>query len=307
MSGTTATTHHESPVFFQVDGEDLFGVLTRPVGDPLGVGVVVAWGGGYLGSTGRNRIWVRLCRELSARGFHCLRFDYRGVGDSTGVTERFALDRPFESDTLGAIDWMRSVGVDRFVLVGWCFGARSVLAVARQLPGLLGLGLVSIPLYWTPAKGIAHRASTVRLRRVVAAVLNPSLLRGLLDPRQRARLAKLLRAKWLGAKSRRDGGHSVTGPTPRVDGIVLEPLQDLAGSRTPILLLYGTEDPEFQDYEALKSGELARVLNGPQPVEVKILPGQIHDIGRLAAQDAAVEVIKEWICGLPLPSGAVEG
>ena len=81
----------ESPVFFKAANHQLFGILTEPTGDPLGTVVIPLSGGGTPLSTNRNRFSVRLCREVARLGFHALRFDYHGIGESEGQVAPFEL------------------------------------------------------------------------------------------------------------------------------------------------------------------------------------------------------------------------
>ncbi|MDP8957906.1 MAG: alpha/beta fold hydrolase, partial [Actinomycetota bacterium] len=132
----------EIPVFFPAGGETLFGILTRPVGEPKGVGVVLL---AVRATFHRNRVAVLLARRLAGLGFHVLRFDYHGLADSSG-TATFHLDQPFVEDVEGAVRRMRQEGVERFVLVGQCFGARTALAAAARLDGIAGVVLVALPV-----------------------------------------------------------------------------------------------------------------------------------------------------------------
>ena len=124
------TSRSETPFYFPVGDETLFGILTEPSGDPSGTVAVLLRGAAQGPSAGRNQASARMCRRFAEEGMHAVRFDYRGVGDSTGTVERFRLDQPFEDDLKGATGWLRDRGMDRFALVGTCFGARTALACA---------------------------------------------------------------------------------------------------------------------------------------------------------------------------------
>src|SRR4029077_11318648 len=107
--------------------EKLFGIVSEPPA-PTDVGVVLVTGGGSkMPGTHRNRMYVRLARQLAADGVVALRFDFHGFGESTGSTSKVQLDRPFPDDVLGAVSCLERCGIRRVILVGSCFGARSVL------------------------------------------------------------------------------------------------------------------------------------------------------------------------------------
>ncbi len=77
----------ERPVLFECEGEQLVGVIALPeLRRAIAVLVVV---GGPQYRAGSHRQFVLLARRLAAAGFPVLRFDYRGMGDSTGAARTF--------------------------------------------------------------------------------------------------------------------------------------------------------------------------------------------------------------------------
>src|ERR1700684_4238064 len=93
-----ATTLDETPFFVRANGEDVMGVITEPTGPPRNVSAFILTGGAYVGATNRNRVSVRIARELAAQGYHAVRMDYHGTGDSTGDFDLYPLHRPWSYD-----------------------------------------------------------------------------------------------------------------------------------------------------------------------------------------------------------------
>ncbi len=124
-------------------GDDqLAGVLALPH-SPGALGVVIIVGGPQY-RVGSHRQFVHLARHLAAHGTATLRFDCRGMGDSTGT------QRSFEaiSDDIGcAIDALVSAvpGVRQVALWGLCDGASAALLYLdeRADPRIAGLCLVN--------------------------------------------------------------------------------------------------------------------------------------------------------------------
>lgn len=138
--------YRESPVFFSADGEQLFGVLTSPTTAVAGVSVTMLSGAWYGTATHRNRVFVRLARRITAgTGCHCLRVDYHGAGESTGMSH-LGLDDPFPDDLEGAVRWLESQGIRRHMVVGACLGSRTALMAASRILGLEGVILLAPPL-----------------------------------------------------------------------------------------------------------------------------------------------------------------
>lgn len=71
-------------------GRGLLGVLTRAAGkvERQSIGVVIVVGGPQT-RVGSHRQFVLLARALAASGYPCLRFDYTGMGDSSGPLPDF--------------------------------------------------------------------------------------------------------------------------------------------------------------------------------------------------------------------------
>jgi uncharacterized protein len=94
------------------------------------------------GFTGLHQIHpARFARYLTARGYLCFSFDYRGFGDSEGEKMRVILEeqvRDIRSAVATAIA-LPSVERGNVVLLGWAMGAGLVLDAARELPGVSGL------------------------------------------------------------------------------------------------------------------------------------------------------------------------
>ncbi len=88
-----AAALHECPVAFACLGEDLSGVLHRG-GNESTVGVIIVVAGGPQYRTGAHRQFVRLARMFAARGYPVLRFDLRGMGDSSGEFLGYHHSRP---------------------------------------------------------------------------------------------------------------------------------------------------------------------------------------------------------------------
>ena len=85
----TAPHFTETVLAFPCEGERLLGVVSAPedalVTGDLGVVIVV---GGPQVRAGSHRQFVQLARHLAAQGLPTLRFDVRGMGDSSGPQRR---------------------------------------------------------------------------------------------------------------------------------------------------------------------------------------------------------------------------
>lgn len=126
----------ERPLVFRCGSDDLVGVLNVP-DQPQRLGVVVVVGGPQY-RAGSHRQFVSLARALAAGGFACLRFDYRGMGDSAAVQRSF---EGVDDDIRAAVDTLLNVvpALDGVVLWGLCDGASAALIYAPTDPRVQGI------------------------------------------------------------------------------------------------------------------------------------------------------------------------
>ena len=129
----------ERPVVFECEGDQLLGILTcGPMGGRRGVLVVV---GGPQYRAGSHRQFTLLARKLALGGFPTFRFDYRGMGDSSGSPRTF---ESVEADLGAAVAaFQREVPeLDEIVLWGLCDGASAVMmfgASGKPVHGMIVL------------------------------------------------------------------------------------------------------------------------------------------------------------------------
>jgi pimeloyl-ACP methyl ester carboxylesterase len=291
---TSATTLDETPVFLPCGDTTLFGILTEPCGDLRGIGVVVLSGGGTPLSTNVNRLSVRLCRRVSELGFSAFRFDYHGVGESAGASDRFHLAKPFVADVEGVLASLRAKGIDRFVLVGSCFGARSALATAAISLDVEGLVLISPPARdFEMGERIATRLpSELSFAGYARKALQWRNLRRIRHRRSRQQYSKVVREKFR-AVMRRDATDAPAASRYRVSQTFTKQFRDVVRRGVEVLVIFGSDDDVREDfYRALINVDLD--LAGAGVIE-RIIPGVVHGFSDLGCQEAVLEGIRRWL------------
>ena len=132
----------EQVIGFCCAGEQLVGVACVP--EQAGsIGVIVVVGGPQY-RVGSHRQFLLLSRALASAGYPVLRFDYRGMGDSSGELQNF---QNVDDDIAAAIDAFvaQYPEVTRVVLWGLCDAASASLLYldARRDSRVAGLCLLN--------------------------------------------------------------------------------------------------------------------------------------------------------------------
>ena len=225
----------ETPLQFACEGERLLGIVSHPAGEPARVGVVIVVGGPQY-RIGSHRQFVLLARALAVAGHAVLRFDCRGMGDSSGDAPGFdAIDADIDA-AIGALQ-AACPTVRKVALWGLCDGASAALLYARRSRDtrVIGLGLANPWLHTEQAQAhaIVHTYYRQRLldrafwRKVARGGINPlRKLRELLRHRRAAR-----------------GGAAPAGVTVGIRNALDE-------LRLPLLLLLCTRDATAQAFLA---------------------------------------------------------
>jgi exosortase A-associated hydrolase 1 len=131
----------EYPILIPCSGDELVGVVHRGAPDARrGVVIVVAGGPQY--RAGAHRQFVNMARRLAGEGLTAMRFDLRGMGDSSGTHRGFEDSRP---DIAAAIDALLAAEptLQEVVLFGECESASGILFYAFRDPRVKGVVLVN--------------------------------------------------------------------------------------------------------------------------------------------------------------------
>jgi pimeloyl-ACP methyl ester carboxylesterase len=290
----------DEPVYFPAGAEMLFGVHTAPAVES-GAPAIVIVSGGLTGTStvGRNQMYVSLARAAAADGHRSLRFDYHGIGESTGVLDEFSLesDGPFVDDIVGAGSWLLDRGAERFVLLGKCFGSRMTLGAVPWFEGRLdGVVLIGPPVldFGRGEKVVARLAVQLSVGDYVRRAVRPAVIANLRSAKHRAGYARAARAKWraLRAPGERsgDGGAAVSRR-------FIEPLRRLIEAGVPVQLIYGVDDEFYADFcRASEAGPLARLLHDAGDlVEVTEVTGLVRGFASETGQEAIIEAARDWL------------
>lgn len=295
---TQATTYDETPVFIPADGNNIFGILTRPSVKPNGVCVVLLLGGVFSLSITRNRLSVRLARRLAAQGYHVFRMDFHGVGESTGPFEESKLGQPWVQDLRAAMGWLREQGQDKFVLLGHCFGGRTSLATTPEIPELVGIGLVVVPVMdYNHFELAVKNRSELTAGKFVKRAARKTVLRGIFIPRHRRRYMHIIRAKL----KRRTAGDAEL-PWGQASPSYMKFLSGLIDRRIPILMAFGTECLA-SDFDRAREGKLGKLLRrGEDQIQLHRYDRMAHGFPNIQTQEETMDLIEKWLARVVVPT-----
>lgn len=126
----------EIPILFDLDGDRVLGIFHRPQnGLPTGILIIT---GGPQYRVGSHRQFVLIARHLADNGIPVMRFDYRGMGDSSGVPRKF---NEAADDIRAAIDtfFKQQPELRQVVLWGLCDAASAAMMYAHQDERVTGI------------------------------------------------------------------------------------------------------------------------------------------------------------------------
>lgn len=281
---------NEQALVFECCGEQLFGVLALPA-QPRDIGVLVIVGGPQY-RVGSHRQFVMLARALAAGGYAVLRFDYRGMGDSSGVMRSF---ETIDDDIDAALAQLRTrvPGLRRLVLWGLCDGASAALlhCARRPAPDVAGLCLVN-PWVRSP-EGLARtQVKHYYGRRLLEPAFWAKLLSGGVAPGALREWFSNWRVARTGAGARPAAG----GGQPPFTQRMSEGWRDFRGKL--LLLLSGNDYTahEFADH-SLTDKAWAGLLERHN-VQRRNLPGADHTFSSAQDRMFVQQTTLDWLDAL---------
>lgn len=282
----------EHPIAFACAGEELIGVVHGGRGR-RGVVIVVAGGPQY--RAGAHRQFVSLARKLAGLGFPVLRFDLRGMGDSSGDYLGFQHSEP---DIRAAIDTLlaREPALTEIVLLGECESASGILFYAFRDARVKGIALVNP---WVRTEG--GRAEVIIKHYYAGRLLAPEfwrkLLSGRLDLGASLRdLACTVRAFRHGRKLRARDGANVRDEEFADLPLPVKTAVGLRRFRGPVMILMSGHDYIAREFdEVVKSSAAWSGLLTQARILRRDLPHADHTFSREVWKQQAADWVCEWI------------
>jgi len=274
---------------FECGGQALIGVLHQPA-QPAPRGVLVVTGGPQY-RVGSHRQFVLLGCHLAAQGHPVMRFDYRGMGDSTGDPRTF---EQVDDDLHAAIRAFFAAvpALRELVLWGLCDGATAAACHAARDHRITGLVLLN-PWVRTDAGWAQATLRHYYVRRLASAAFWRKLAAGAVDVR--SALAALRRTAQAALTTTRARTASTPQPGTAAD---LPARLHRALSRFPgrVLIMLSGADLGAREFSALSAHQpqWRRLLAERRVTRVDIA-GANHTCARKVWRDHVATSTARWI------------
>jgi pimeloyl-ACP methyl ester carboxylesterase len=289
-------------VFYPEPDKTYFGIISTPTVSPMSKTGVILLSGTFGGTTtlGRNRMWLKMARSLADRGFPVLRFDYAGIGDSIGDAVCYALENPAIPELRAGFDLLASRGVEQFVVVGTCYGSRTALAGSVGESRVRGIHLL-VPPVRTGTKGVGgaeHLSEYVGTASLAKRALSFRVIRKLFRSKK-ARLAagNVLSMKLKSVLGRKNGDLAEAAKPSReaAEGFH-RPLRRLLDDGVRVMMLFGTNDFFWTEFEEAKAGRLGKDLKRHDDlIEIETMPGILRGFLSVRVQDESIRSVVDWV------------
>lgn len=222
--------------WFESAGCRLAAALHTPTGGRKPVALVLLHGwAGY--RVGAHQMFVKLAREAAARGFVCLRFDFRGRGDSEGDAATATLSTMIEDTQAACVELSSRTGIERFALIGDCSGSEVAIGAGPLIEGCVGWVLWSAPIVGASREAIDRAKRKSILRQYVGKLF------------RRETWSKLVGGKLQIGMIKRAvlGGGKGAGEQGSASDKDIDWLGRFRGFGGPVLFIYGSADPTTAD------------------------------------------------------------
>ena len=284
-------SYEETAFFFPCLGESLLGIATISEHNAL-LGVLIVVGGPQY-RIGSHRQFVHLSRHLAACGIPSMRFDYRGMGDSTGGMRTFEDIQP---DIRAAVDafFARQRSLRGVVLWGLCDGASAAAFYGKNDSRVVGLILVN-PWVRTPRGEAQTYLRYYYMQRLFERSLWTKLLHGDFD------VIKALRS-FASAVNSAAGGKQSSASSP----VTAQPLpdrmvRDLSHYSGAMLFLLSGNDYTAKEFSDVASSSSSwRDVFARSNVRSSELADCDHTFSRKEWAEQVANLTAEWVSSIDM-------
>ncbi|MET0342508.1 MAG: alpha/beta fold hydrolase [Polyangiales bacterium] len=291
----------ETPIRFG-PSDGLFGIHTQPAEHARaprsgGYTAILMLNVGTNHRVGPNRLYVRMARHWARAGYHTLRFDLAGMGDSRAAAG-YATARLYSKDSVAdvqaAIDALAARGCERFVLLGLCSGAYAAFQTTLADGRVVAQVLLN-PRRLSVAKGDtletvmseAYKSSRYYQRALLTPRTYLRLLRGEVNTRGIGRrMQALFTARMARMRDR------VLG-RPASDEDVLANVRLLCRRGVESLFIAGAEDDGL-DYLEFHLGAGGRGVRSPR-FHLELVHNSDHTFSRGDSQEALIRYVTDQL------------
>lgn len=281
----------EQPIFFECHGEQLLGILHRAPQSAADVGLLLVVGGPQY-RVGSHRQFVLLARDLAKAGIPVLRFDYRGMGDSSGEARDF---EAVTEDIAIALDtFIANVpGLSKVVTWGLCDAATANAFYALHDERVVGQ--IALNPWVRTVEGEAQAfIKHYYLKRVLSGDFWRKVLSFKFDPRSALSdfFSKLSQS--------RSGGTDDGGATADQRPLPRRLFDAQLGYKGRTLLILSGQDLTAKEYEnrVAERSEWQQWLKAPT-VEVRKLEDADHTFSTAVWRDQVATWSRDWILDPP--------
>ena len=269
----------EQPVTFKVGQDTMHGIVHESGAERNGPAVIFlhGWAGSRIGP---HCMFVHMARRLAAAGCACLRFDFRGRGDSEGTTAQASI-RSMIEDTKAALDFFEPRNPGRkLILLGICSGGKVAIGAAAADARVDGLVLWSAePMGSMRDAASRSRKSADALRAYGRKLLRLETWRKLVTLRVNTRMVRKA------VTSQEVAGRDEI----RDEDLWLKQFRSYKGRA---LFVYGTNDPETA---SAQPGYASRCREAGIPHDLHAIAGANHSFYSLAWEREVMDVTAGWI------------
>jgi pimeloyl-ACP methyl ester carboxylesterase len=269
----------EKTFVFENKQQKLFGILHEPDGPQKHTALIFLHGWGTY-RIGPHLIFVEAARAFASAGFPCLRFDFRGRGESEGnVAETTLLD--MLDDAKQAVrEMLKRDGISQIILIGLCSGGEVAVGTAASDSNVNGVVLLSTPLLGRKAMtkdDVRHTANFAK--SYWRKLFLPGTWRKIFSFRVNYRV--IFKVLFGHLQQRRKDN-------PLKEAGLLEAFKNYKGA---CLFIYGEKDPEAFPSENAYRNVCAK--NGK--VVFKTIPEANHNFYSVAWKQELIRQVSEWL------------